>query len=565
MADLIIENFQDGIAKSPYMGHALMRKIDIDSFKGSMRVKDKPLSAIPGVTSRTFTADASTDICTASASLVTQAGTDAGLNFQSAAVQFTTTGTLPAGLSLNTTYFLIYVSDTTFKVSTSWINSNGGTAINITDAGTGTHTITAVTVGTIMNIVKDPRSGYYYAQDSNGRIWYTRGSTTAYLLDGNSLTGATGNGICLFRVSDGSATYLFVFRSAKIDVINVFSNTELNTPTWTTDWQSVNSSAGSGNRHAAIVGQDNIIYYTDDRYVGSIQEKPGSVFAPGTAGTYTFSNQALTLPQNEMAYCITELQSNILVGGLNFNKIYPWDRVSSSFTIPLNVPEKGVYQIVNTGNKVIILAGQKGNIYQTQGTYVTLYKEIPTYLINNGNSLLSNPITWGGLATRTGAVVFGIGMTINTTASGLYILYEDGRLVQDNTPYSGAGNVTAIYADTEIGFVFGSSGEFAYSSGIRPSASTYAAVYQSAFYKIGTKTHKAKYSEIEVQTARNQGGWIRVSYRTDISAAFTTIQSFTGADSISYNADAGLIDLENIQFQIEFDDDVEITKFSAIE
>lgn len=564
MADLIIDNFQDGIAKSPYMGHALMRKIDIDSFKGSMRVKDKPLSAIPGVTSRTFTADASTDICTASASLVTQAGTDAGLNFQSAAVQFTTTGTLPAGLSLNTTYFLIYVSDTTFKVSTSWINSNGGTAIDITSTGTGVHTITAVTVGTIMNIVKDPRTGYYYAQDSNGRIWYTRGSTTAYLLDGNSLTGATGNGLCLFRVSDGSATYLFVFRNAKIDVINVYSNTELNAPTWTTDWQSLNSSAGSGNRHAAIVGQDNIIYYTDDRYVGSIQEKPGSVFAPGTAGTYTYSNQALTLPQNEMAYCITELQANILVGGLNFNKIYPWDRVSTSFTIPLNVPEKGVYQIVNTGNKVIILAGQKGNIYQTQGTYVTLYKEIPTYLMNNGNSLLSNPITWGGLATRTGAVVFGVGMTINTAASGLYVIYEDGRMVQDNSPYSGAGNVTAIYADTEIGFVFGSSGEFAYSSGIKPSLATYAAVYQSAFYKIGTKTHKAKYSEVEVQTARNQGGYIRVSYRTDISASFTTIATFSSTD-ISYNADAGLIDLENIQFQLEFDDDVEITKFSAIE
>lgn len=564
MADLIIENFQDGIAKSPYMGHALMRKIDIDSFKGSMRVREKMFASIPGVTSRTFTADASTDVCTASSSLMTQALTDAQTNFQGAAVQFTTTGTLPAGLSLATTYFLIYVSDTTFKVATTYNNSSLGTAINITDAGTGTHTITAVTVGTIKNIVKNPSSGYYFAQDSNGRIWHTRGGTSAYLLDGNSLTGADGNGICLFSVSDGTATYLFVFRSAKIDVINVFSNTELNTPTWTTDWQPLNSSSGSGNRHMAIVGQDNIVYFTDDRYVGSIQEKPGSVFAPGTAGTYTYNSQALTLPQNEKAQCLTELQTNLLTGGLNFNKIYPWDRVSSSFTIPLQVPEKGIYQMVNTGNKVIILAGTKGNIYQSQGTYVTLYKEIPTYLTNNGNTLLSNPVTWGGLATRTGAIVFGMGMTINTAASGLYILYEDGRLVHDNTPYSGATNVTAIYADNDVGYVMGSSGSFDYGSGNKPAAGTYSAVYQSAFYKIGTKTHKAKYSEVEVQTARNQGGNIRVSYRTDISASFTTITTFSTAD-ISYNADAGLTDIENIQFQLEFDEDVEITKFSAIE
>lgn len=563
MADLIINDFQTGVAKSPYEGHALMRKIDIDSFKGAMRVKDKPLSSIPSVTTRTFTADASTDVCTASGSLVTQAGTDAQINFQSAAVQFTTTGTLPAGLSLNTTYFLIYVSDTTFKVATSWINSNGGTAIDITSAGTGVHTITAVSVGTIKNIVKDPRTRNYYAQDGNGRVWYTRGSTTAYLLDGNSLTGAEGNGLALFMVSDGSATYLFVFRNAKIDVINVHSNTELNTPTWTTDWQPLNSSAGSGNRHNAIVGQDNIIYFTDDRYVGSIQEKPGSVFAPGTAGTYTYNNQALTLPQNEYAYCLAELQSNLLVGGNNFNKIYPWDRVSTSFTIPLQVPETKIYQMVNTGNKVIILAGQIGNIYQTQGTYITLYKQIPTYLINNGNTL-QNVITWGGLATRTGAIVFGMAMTFNTSASGLYVLYDDGRLVQDNTPYSGAGNVTAIYADSEIGFVFGSSGAFDYSSGIKPSAGTYSAIYQTAFYKVGTKTHKAKFSEIEVQTGRNQGGYLRVSYRTDLSASFTTIQTFTTSD-ISYNSDAGLIDLENIQFQLEFDSNMEITQFSAIE
>lgn len=53
-------------------------------------------------------------------------------------VQFTTTGTLPAGLSASTDYYVITVpSATTLTVST----TNGGTVTDITDTGTGTHSI----------------------------------------------------------------------------------------------------------------------------------------------------------------------------------------------------------------------------------------------------------------------------------------------------------------------------------------------------------------------------------------------------------------------------------------
>ncbi len=57
-------------------------------------------------------------------------------------VRFTTTTTLPAGLSLNTDYYLIRQTGTTAKVATSYINAVAGTYVDITDAGTGTHTLT---------------------------------------------------------------------------------------------------------------------------------------------------------------------------------------------------------------------------------------------------------------------------------------------------------------------------------------------------------------------------------------------------------------------------------------
>lgn len=65
--------------------------------------------------------------------------------------QFTTTGGLPAGLSLATDYFIIVVDVNTYKVATSLANALIGTAVDITTQGTGTHTFTptAIAGGTI--------------------------------------------------------------------------------------------------------------------------------------------------------------------------------------------------------------------------------------------------------------------------------------------------------------------------------------------------------------------------------------------------------------------------------
>jgi hypothetical protein len=57
-------------------------------------------------------------------------------------VRFTTTGTLPTGLSVDTDYWLVRQSATTARVATSFANAIAGTTINYTDGGSGTHTLT---------------------------------------------------------------------------------------------------------------------------------------------------------------------------------------------------------------------------------------------------------------------------------------------------------------------------------------------------------------------------------------------------------------------------------------
>ena len=83
------------------------------------------------INSNTFTADAGTDLITYTNDFKTLTK-----------VRFTTTTTLPAPLALATDYWLVRASATTANVATSLANALAGTFVNITDAGTGTHTLT---------------------------------------------------------------------------------------------------------------------------------------------------------------------------------------------------------------------------------------------------------------------------------------------------------------------------------------------------------------------------------------------------------------------------------------
>ena len=59
-------------------------------------------------------------------------------------VQLTTSGTLPAGLSLLTNYYVIYITVDTFKLATTYTLAAAGTAVDITAAaGTGNHVVTS--------------------------------------------------------------------------------------------------------------------------------------------------------------------------------------------------------------------------------------------------------------------------------------------------------------------------------------------------------------------------------------------------------------------------------------
>jgi hypothetical protein len=82
----------------------------------------------------TFTASTTTDLLTHSNIMLPNL----------ARVQVSSTTTLPAGLSASTDYFVIRESSTTCRLATSLVNARANVFVDITDTGTGTHSIKSI-------------------------------------------------------------------------------------------------------------------------------------------------------------------------------------------------------------------------------------------------------------------------------------------------------------------------------------------------------------------------------------------------------------------------------------
>lgn len=85
--------------------------------------------------SGTCTFDSGTDAATVATISAPQTGEP---------VRFTTTGALPAELVVGTTYYVIRTGAATCKLASSLVNAEAGTAINLSGAGTGTHTMHSI-------------------------------------------------------------------------------------------------------------------------------------------------------------------------------------------------------------------------------------------------------------------------------------------------------------------------------------------------------------------------------------------------------------------------------------
>jgi len=124
--------------------------------------------------SDTFTASASTDLLTVTKSRITWTMGDA--------VMVSTSGTLPSPLAASTVYYVIAVADLTMQLATSSANAAAGTEIDITTAGSGTHTITkAITDDDLLDDLLEAAAAYI--ESRTGKIFEPVTDTRYYRQD----------------------------------------------------------------------------------------------------------------------------------------------------------------------------------------------------------------------------------------------------------------------------------------------------------------------------------------------------------------------------------------------
>lgn len=376
---IVIDGWENGIAESPYGGISDIRNCNIISVKGEASVgysvTNTNFTSLPGglVTSADPVGDTITSADGLTAGMALYFDTSSVGGITAGDIRWVKAGTNITVVQLSTTPALSDI-------------------VNITSTGSATfHTID---MGQPSNRAYSIDSNKYYMVDTNGRAWQLNRPTDSpagcLYLGNTTLTNTAGNGLIAYR------GYLFVFRDNAIDYMN------LATLAWTYGWQTMNTNNGIHNSHYAHIGQDDTVYFCDAAYVGSFFQKPGKTFDPSDSTTYTYTSKALALPSTDIAQCIAELGINLLVGG-RLNAIYPWDRISTSFTYPILLAEQFITRMVTINTNTYIFAGNRGRIYITNGSQVNLFKKVPDHISGD----VEPYFVWGDAGFTKNQLYFG--------------------------------------------------------------------------------------------------------------------------------------------------------------
>lgn len=537
---IILNGIEQGIADNPYDGIADIRNINLISIpkEGNVNFSNTLSSYNNTNTINILSADATADTITLSSNVATT-----GL-----IAVVMTGGSLPGGLSAATTYWLNYVSNGVYNVYTTMTGTSGGgsTLVNITSSGTGTLIVINMALPKNDCIQSNASGSSNWVVDTNGRVWTNFGGLTTFRYAGNTINTPTshGNGIVSYNDTIGGFSYIFVFQDDRIDFAKLTSNTVID---WTYGWKPSTAATGQTNYlkytttsaiHKALTGSDNVVYYCDGNYVSQFyQRDPSVAFDPLTASTYIFTETSL-LPSTDTATCITQLGTNLLIGGTK-NVVYPWDRKSNGYQYPIFLAENYITNMVTVNTNTFVFAGNRGRIYLTNGSQASLFKKIPDHIVNS----IEPFFMWQGATSIRNQLYFSFSTTTNAnttinTAGGIWAIDLDSQALRltnklsyntyygyasvlapaQNSNNQGAGLVAGWYDGVSVyGIDLGSS-------------SVYGADLATIDYDIipaGTYFNPETIGTIEFKLSQptTLSGSIKLQYRQNLTASFADIDS----------------------------------------
>lgn len=289
--------WEEGIMDNPYKGIYDMRNVDIVTIPGeaSVAMKTQAVNTQGAITALTFTVDAGTSVFTYDGVVPLEVNT----------AIFFTGADLPAGLSQNQAYYIITTpTPTTFTIST----YATGVQKTVSDIGSGVMTFTTIQLGTPVCYATGLYSFayHYFMSDSNGRTWVL---STTYFGNITPLKWIYLNNLGSEDVSSADPIlgivyykeFLLTFTTSGINALWLFnnyyatSNPYLKWATsgrWYNNWLICGSSSNDTREsRQALLAPNDIIYFCNQNYVGSLEEVDGAVF--GLASTHTNNTGAM--------------------------------------------------------------------------------------------------------------------------------------------------------------------------------------------------------------------------------------------------------------------------------
>lgn len=573
---LTISGFEKGISESPTSGFFQMVNANCHAspglLKSNFRIQrnSKAINWNGKSTTKTFTAS---DDGSGKLLLTSTSGTfmDDNVSTQGQAFKVVNSGgSLPGGLVAGTIYYARYISSTEIKVCTTLAETETGVYMNFVSAGSGTQTINPITPKKIVQFADTGQA----CIDSDGRVWFNNYGNWV-LIDGNT---AGSNGTAGAAYWKG---FWFFFKGLKVDLI---SNTNLYNfnPTWINDWSPTGWTALSNSgQHITFVGTDNILYFCNGNYIGSVKERSGFIFDPTDPSTYLVNCKALDVPYATTS--IEELRTDLVIG-TSSNKAYFWDRISPSFTFPIILPEPYTFDMVNMDNIIYMFTGNSGTVYKTNGVSVDVATKIPEHLTNYYYSTITNQVTFNQADRLSKRIIFTASVwdATNNIMNAVWSYYPSKDILAiENTITEVTGSIFswgALRAQNEKSYTVscrkGSTGLYTTDDII---SSTYdgngnlvvasdwseglfldtPASVTTEIFSLGTFLNTATINQTEISLAKTLTGAqsISIYYRDSISSNFTLLKTF---DSYSTSmvvgsnviAETPLSGIKEIQFKI---------------
>ena len=412
-------------------------------------------------------------------------------------------------------------------------------------------------------------------RDSYGSIFVLSFDGKVYKNGTLSTTiGGTGYDLCIYNDYLIVSTY-----TTGIGKLHAYGPLN-NAPQWFTNWQT-GFNTGKNYYMKLIPAKDGNLYITSADSIGKISNFSGGI--PAVTPTAISNTSVMLLPTNNACVTAVEVGSYMLIGtqGLTGSwssrnnssvaNLYLWDKADTkptSLTGSLN--ENSIQSMISYGNRVYIVAGNKGNLYVTDTTTFQKIKRIPWKQQETRSDLLMqaypNAICFNELGNLLiGTSTQSFGSNASTYQHGVWEIslsnnyptvfkhkVSNGSLGQSTPLY--IGFLTQSLGSIFIGWSDGSTYavDYIYPNSFGSSVS----VIESQMLQVGSRLNRKIFQNIEFTLGKPLADTqtITISYRKNLTENYTQIGTFsysTLGSVISHNTKALIDEAEILQIKIQ--------------